>query len=101
MRLDGSVVCWGSNGSGQSTVPASLFDVTEVAGGEFHSAALKADGTVVCWGVPGHSMSTVPTGLGQVRKLSANFYNTVALRTVPSCTGDLNNDGMVGASDLP
>jgi alpha-tubulin suppressor-like RCC1 family protein len=65
-RSDGSVLAWGSNGSGQlgnsnpetqfrPVVVTDLSDVTAVAcgvggGGGGHSLALKEDGTVVAWG---------------------------------------------------
>jgi len=66
LRSDGSVLAWGSNGSGQlgngnpetqfsPVVVPGLTDVTAVAcgvggGGGGHSLALKEDGTVVAWG---------------------------------------------------
>ena len=38
---DGSVVAWGSNNEGQSTVPSGLKEVTEIALGYDHTVALK------------------------------------------------------------
>lgn len=60
---DGGLLCWGRNlegqvgkgstGAGQST-PYAVFaagsGVVSIAGGAFHSCALKADGSVWCWG---------------------------------------------------
>ena len=39
----GTVVGWGDNSYGQATVPGGLANVTAVAGGPYHSLALKSD----------------------------------------------------------
>ena len=49
LKIDGTVVAWGSNLSGQCNVPAGLSDVTAIAGGYAHSLALKSDGVVIAW----------------------------------------------------
>jgi hypothetical protein len=65
VRLDGTVLSWGTNGSGQlgnGTLSASLVpgpvagagsDIRSVAGGAAHSLALTAAGTVWSWGANG------------------------------------------------
>lgn len=59
---DGSVTCWGGNGSGQlgdnstanRSTPVNVVsfsgDAQAVAGGEAHTCALMSDGGVKCWG---------------------------------------------------
>src|SRR6266446_5455050 len=47
LKSDGTVVGWGHNYCGQSTVPANLNGVIAIAAGANHSLALKSDGTVV------------------------------------------------------
>ncbi|HMX29772.1 MAG TPA: RCC1 domain-containing protein, partial [Blastocatellia bacterium] len=47
LKSDGTVVAWGNNVSGQTTIPGGLSNVTAIAAGDFHSLALKSDGTVV------------------------------------------------------
>ena len=62
-RPAGTVVAWGSNSAGESTVPAGLTGVVAVAAGEQHSLALKRDGTVVAWGYNSDGQAKVPPGL--------------------------------------
>ena len=61
MQVDGTVRCWGYNGSGQlgdgsatdrniPTLVPGLTGVVALATGYTHSCALKADGAVSCWG---------------------------------------------------
>src|SRR5438445_4898454 len=66
LKNDGTVVAWGSNASGQSTVPAGLNSVVAIAAGGLHSLALKNDGTVVAWGANECGESAVPAGLNGV-----------------------------------
>jgi alpha-tubulin suppressor-like RCC1 family protein len=109
---DGKVYGWGSNENGQaglpgphnagsySTLPAvvnGIDSVKAVAGGNFHSLALKTDGTVWAWGrndfgESGTGMNTtnVPAqviGLNDVAAIAANGSHSLALR----------NDGTVWA----
>src|SRR5713101_6561499 len=50
LKSDGTVVAWGDNFNGQSTVPANLTGVIAIAAGGNHSLAVKSDGTVAAWG---------------------------------------------------
>src|SRR5678815_5052318 len=50
LTQDGTVVAWGDNSYGQSTVPPGLSGVIALAAGGTFSQALKQDGTVVAWG---------------------------------------------------
>ena len=72
VKLDGKVLCWGSNLNGQlgvktpemcgsfgpcSTTPiavAGLTSVVAIALGKAHTCALAKDGSVLCWGQNGH-----------------------------------------------
>lgn len=63
LRTNGTVICWGDNSEGESTVPSGLSSVVEVSAGGYHTCARKTDGTVVCWGFDYYGEATVPAGL--------------------------------------
>jgi len=77
----GTVVAWGWNNSGQTTVPAGLSGVTAMAAGYEHTVALKSNGTVVAWGGNYHGETTVPAGLNGVTAMAAGYYHTLALKS--------------------
>jgi alpha-tubulin suppressor-like RCC1 family protein len=64
LKADGTVVAWGSNTAGQTTVPSGLTDVVQVAAGYDFSAAVKANGRVVAWG--SYTLNDYITNLNQV-----------------------------------
>ena len=52
LKDDGSVVTWGDNGFGQTTIPlVAQSGVMAIAAGAAHIMALKTDGSVVAWGM--------------------------------------------------
>jgi hypothetical protein len=77
-QTGGTVVAWGVNDYGQTTVPAGLSGVTAIAAGIYHSLALKSDGTVVAWGLNNYGQSTVPAGLSGVTAIAAGVSITAA-----------------------
>ena len=76
--ITGTVVAWGENDEGQTTVPTGLSKVVAIAAGRFHTVALKNDGTVVAWGRS--SQTNVPAGLSGVVAIAAGRYHTIALK---------------------
>lgn len=70
IRVDGTIVCWGSNSYGQTDAPGGAF--TAVSAGTYHSCAIRTDSTVVCWGdnpygqidAPGGTFAGVAAGQG-------------------------------------
>jgi hypothetical protein len=51
-----------------------------LAGGYWHSLALKADGTVVAWGLNDFDQTSVPAGLTDVVQVAAGEYHSLALK---------------------
>ena len=76
----GTVVAWGKNREGQTTVPAGMSGVVAIAAGGYHTVALKQVGTVVAWGSKGYGETTVPAGLSGVVAIAAGGEHTVALK---------------------
>jgi len=76
----GTVVAWGYNLNGQSTVPTNPSGVVAIDGGESHSLALKLDGTVIAWGGNSYGQATVPTNLTGVIAIASGDYHCLALK---------------------
>ncbi|MBL8208374.1 MAG: hypothetical protein JNM09_29350, partial [Blastocatellia bacterium] len=81
LRSDGTVVAWGDNSDGQTTVPANLSGVTAIAASGRHSLALKSDGTVVAWGRNFSGQATVPANLSGVTAIVAGADYNLALKS--------------------
>ena len=81
--IAGQVVAWGSNSYKQTDVtalPAGL-SYTAVAGGYYHSLALRSDGQVIAWGYNGNGLATVPpppAGLTYTA-VAAGVYHSLAI----------------------
>ena len=97
LRLDGAIVCWGTNSFGAvtgTTPPTSAVapfehpgPFADVSAGYYHTCARRADGTVACWGAgatgagssPDFGQSMVPSELGEVLALDAGSWHSCAL----------------------
>jgi alpha-tubulin suppressor-like RCC1 family protein len=78
IRMASRVIAWGNNNSGQTNVPAGLFNVSAVSAGDSHNLALKDDGTLVAWGDNHYGEATVPAGLSNVVAIAAgDGFSTV------------------------
>ena len=80
LRSNGTVVGWGYNNAGQTTIPAGLTNVTAIAAGGDHSLALRSNGTVVGWGYNYYGETNVPAGLTNVTAIAAGGYYSMALK---------------------
>ncbi|GGL95396.1 hypothetical protein GCM10010840_36840 [Deinococcus aerolatus] len=80
IKQDGTVIAWGSNGNGQTDVPAGLTNVVATSTGWNHSLALKQDGTVVAWGQGSQGQTTIPTGLTDVVAIAGGANHSLALK---------------------
>ena len=74
------IIGWGSNNGRVLDIPAGLTDVAAIAGGGYHSLALKSDGTVVAWGSNGSGQLNIPFGLPGVVAISAGDVHSLALK---------------------
>jgi len=60
-EIQGRLIAWGYDLSGQCDVPDGN-DYVAVAGGTYHSLALKADGSLVAWGYSSSHVTDAPSG---------------------------------------
>ena len=102
LKDDGTVVAWGRNLSGESTVPAGLSNVVAIAAGgrsnTGFSLALTKEGTVVAWGDGAHLETAVPGGLSNVVAIVAGQEHCLALKKDGSVVGwGINVDGRTQA----
>jgi formylglycine-generating enzyme required for sulfatase activity len=79
-HADGIVRCWGSNSNGQCDTPADLGPCSSIAGGSYHTIALRIDGDVRCWGSNSNGQCDTPADLGPCSSIAGGFYHTIALR---------------------
>jgi hypothetical protein len=61
LLADSSALCWGSNGYGQTTVPAVTGGWKSLAAGWYHTCGVtKLNSTTLCWGGNHYGQTTVP-----------------------------------------
>jgi alpha-tubulin suppressor-like RCC1 family protein len=75
----GTVVAWGANAHGQTTVPDGLTNIVEAAAGAEHTLALREDGTVVAWGRNDAGQTNVPGDLTNATAIAAGGAHNIAL----------------------
>jgi hypothetical protein len=92
-------VAWGLNIDGQTTVPAGLDNVVQIAAGWMHTVVVRSDGTVVAWGNNDYGQCTVPPDLSGVVRVAAGAHHTVALRADGSVVAWGRND--MGQTSVP
>ena len=81
IRSDGTVVGWGSNYCGETTIPIGLNNVVAVAAGYFYfSLALKGDGTLVAWGSDTGNRTSIPVGLHSVTSIGLGSFHCLAAK---------------------
>src|SRR5829696_1821452 len=92
VKIDATLVCWGSNSNGQASPPPGTF--TAVDAGGLHSCAIRTDATVACWGKNDDGEATPPPGT--FRSVSAGGDHSCGLRTdeTLACWGRNTQTGM-------
>lgn len=90
------VAAWGDNTFGESSTPAGLSNVVAVAGGYYHTLALRSDGTVVGWGNNGDGEAIPPAGLSGVVAITGGGFFSLALQNNGTIVGwGINNFGQI------
>jgi len=87
------VLAWGGNDDGQTSLPAGLDEVMDLAAGGNHNLALKSDGSVVAWGDDRNGQSTLPADLPPSVAVAAGVLHSVALTRTGLVVAWGNNDG--------
>lgn len=91
-------VGWGCNIFGETQVPAGLSNVIALAGGMYHTLALKRDGSLVAWGRNDHGQNDIPeSATGVVAIASSRFHDLAVARGRVIAWG--SNDS--GQTDVP
>jgi len=109
---ESNVVAWGAgmiynpadtNDYGQSIVPTDLTNAAMVAGGWWHSLALKADGTLEGWGDDSQGQTTFsPAGASNYVAIACGWWHSLALKsdgTVAAAGYSLGD--LYGQTDVP
>jgi alpha-tubulin suppressor-like RCC1 family protein len=76
-----TVIAWGANDLGQSTVPAVVSNITAVAGGTAHSLAIKSPTTVIGWGDNSHGETAARSNLVNAVAIAAGSGFSLALQS--------------------
>jgi hypothetical protein len=97
--VDGSIVAWGDNGSGQCDVPAPNTGFEAIAAGWFHSLGLKADGSTVAWGYNGAGQCDVPAPNTGFVAVAGGGMHSLGLKADGSIVAWGSND--FGECDVP
>jgi hypothetical protein len=87
-----AVIAWGDNSARQTNVPSNLDDAVAVAGGDFHSIALRHDGSLVGWGLNADGQTTVPTNSQRFVSIAAGAAHNLAITEAGSVIGWGRND---------
>ena len=80
LRNDGTLVAWGDNSYGESTIPNGLSNIVAIAAGYYFSLVLKNNGTVVAWGYNFDHETNVPAGLSNVVAIAAGQSHSLVLK---------------------
>jgi hypothetical protein len=97
----GTAKAWGNSEAGQTTVPADLGKVIQVAAGGYHTVALQSDGKVRAWGYNGYSQTDVPADLGVVTQigLGSSAYHVVVIAATAGELASHITDQLTALSD--
>ena len=75
---DSTVIAWGDNSEGQSTIPSTLTNAYSLANGTYHSLVLDNTGTIWGWGSNKSGQLNIPSNLGQIIDIAAGRDFSIA-----------------------
>jgi hypothetical protein len=78
--VPGTVRAWGYNYEGQCNIPGDLGPCAAVAGGAFHTIALRTDGSVKAWGYNEDGQCDIPGDLGPCTAVAGDYRHSVAIQ---------------------
>jgi sugar lactone lactonase YvrE len=73
------LIAWGDNSGGQVKVPAGLSNIVGVAGGDFHTVAIRANGTLAAWGANDAGQTNLPHHLHPIAFVAAGASHNLAI----------------------
>jgi hypothetical protein len=98
---DGTVVCWGVPGSGQTRTPGNAGNCRAIAAGGLHSVAITTSDRVAAWGNDVVNQVSGPKELAQVPAIAAGDNRTlVYVDTALPLPNDIDGDGCTNGADL-
>lgn len=92
LSVPSAVVAWGDNSGAQTEVPAGLEDIVAVAGGDYHSIALRRNGTLLGWGYNGDGQTAAPTNALRFVAIAAGGSHNLAITERGGVIGWGRND---------
>ena len=93
------VMAWGDDSGGQTDVPTNLDDAVAIAGGDYHSVAIRHDGTLVAWGFDDEGQIDVPTNSLRFVSVAAGADHNLAIAEDGSVVAWGRDDS--GQIDIP
>jgi len=96
---DGTVVAWGYNADGETSVPSGLADAVGIAAGGTHSLAVGSDGSISAWGSNVLGQIGVPDGMTGIVAVAAGENHSLALSSSGVVTAW--GDNSYGQSTVP
>ena len=79
--VPGTVVAWGDNTFGQTSVPPGSSNVVAIAADFYRNLAIRGDGTVLAWGSTNAGVATLPATLTNVAAVAVGGQHSLALRS--------------------
>jgi hypothetical protein len=100
LRTDGTLACWGEDGSGNPLVPpAGTFTTFDF--GNYYGCGVRTDETLGCWGSPPFGIATTPPP-GSFRAVATDGYLPCAIATddTIACWGPFAGSATIPTNEL-